>query len=76
MIGSLQSWTKNDAIQEMMKQRNEMGKASISFDERMQICESASLLYICSGDESEQLHNSFLYHFQEMNKRMHMAVGM
>lgn len=76
---SLEGWTEQDAIDEMLAQREAMGTTATSNNERMQICMTASMMVVCC-DRDAQLHSMLEMHYNEMFQRMtminRMALGL
>lgn len=72
--GPFSGWTRKDFIDEMKEQRNQMGKKSISIDERDDIVRSASGLLLRCNDR-QWLNKEVLFHFQEMHKRLLMSLS-
>lgn len=70
-MGSLDNWSADDFATEMLQQREAMGKRCTSLEERMQIIESAALLYLNCPKEQKFI---YLSHYEEMIQRNGMII--
>ena len=74
MMGSLKTWTLQDAIDEMMLQRAEMGRGNITFEEAIAVKQGAVLLLCCVGDEDEIHIGMFEAHLAEVDYRIRLML--
>jgi len=73
--GTLDAWEEQDALDEMMEQREAMGRIDTPKSDRLQICMTASLLYVCCDDD-HRLKATLDMHYNEMYQRMTMINRM
>lgn len=73
--GTLAGWTEQDGIDEMMEQREAMGRIDTTGSDRLQICLTASMMFVCW--HADDTFKSLLdMHYNEMYQRMAMIQKM
>jgi hypothetical protein len=74
MMGSLKTWTVQDARDEMMLQREEMSRPGLTYEEAEAVRDGATLLVMCTANEDMFDRNIFESHIWEVTYRIKLML--